>query len=142
MKKEMLALALSATLVMSAFSSAASAADLPSNGLPQDDCRAVVGIKRESTNVVVPSISISGKTVSASLYISPKKPTIATTGTLYLEKKSGSSWTSVASWAINTTGTVNMTKTYRGTSGVTYRTRVVVTVGVDSIDVVSSERTV
>ncbi|MBR3293113.1 MAG: CHAP domain-containing protein [Oscillospiraceae bacterium] len=49
-KKEMLALALSGALVMSAFSSAASAADLPSNGLPQADCRAVVGIKRESTN--------------------------------------------------------------------------------------------
>ena len=142
MKKEMLALALSGALVMSAFSGAASAADLPSNGLPQADGKPVVEIRWESTNVVSPSISISGKTVSASVYISPKKPSTAVTGTLYLEKKSGSSWTSVASWAINTTGTVNMTKTYRGTSGVTYRTRVVVTVGADSIDVVSSARTI
>lgn len=40
------------------------------------------------------------------------------------------------------TGGKTITKTYRGISGVTYRTRVVVTTGVDNIDVASTERTI
>mgnify|MGYP007128091763 CR=1 FL=1 len=35
-----------------------------------------------------------------------------------------------------------ITKTYTGTMGITYRTRVVVTTGVDKIDATSTERTV
>ena len=61
---------------------------------------------------------------------------------IQLEKKSGSSWSPVTSWPIDTTGTVSLTKTYTGTAGVTYRTRVVVTTGADKIDVASNERTV
>lgn len=37
---------------------------------------------------------------------------------------------------------MGLTKTYTGTMGITYRTRVVVTTGVDKIDATSTERTV
>jgi hypothetical protein len=46
------------------------------------------------------------------------------------------------SWSIDGTGSVSITKTYTGTMGITYRTRVVVTTGVDKIDATSTERTV
>ena len=61
---------------------------------------------------------------------------------LYLEKKVGNGWTPVTSWSIDGTGSVSITKTYTGTMGITYRTRVVVTTGVDKIDATSTERTV
>ena len=95
----------------------------------------------ENTKTVVPSISISGKRISVSVYISPISSTTTTTGKLYLEKKSGNGWTKVTSWTIDATGKVDVTKTYIGTIGVTYRTRVVVTTGADKIDVASNERT-
>ena len=91
---------------------------------------------------VVPSISISGKQISVSVYISPISSTTTTTGKLYLEKKSGNGWAPVTSWPIDVTGKVDIAKTYSGTTGVTYRTRVVVTTGADEIDVASNERTV
>lgn len=96
----------------------------------------------ESTNTVVPLISISGKKISVSVVIEPKKSTISSVGTLYLEKKAGSSWSPATSWPIDETGSVSITKTYTGTTGVTYRTRVVVTTGSDKIDATSTERTV
>ena len=101
-----------------------------------------IALRWESTNMVVPAISISGKQISVSVVIAPKKQTTKSKGTLYLEKKSGNSWSPVTSWPIEGTGTVSLTKTYTGTTGVTYRTRVVVTTGADEIDVASNERTV
>lgn len=77
-----------------------------------------------------------------SAVIAPKKQTTKSKGTLYLEKKSGNSWSPVTSWPIDGTGTISLTKTYTGTTGVTYRTRVVVTTGADEIDATSTERTV
>ena len=71
-----------------------------------------------------------------------KKSTTSSVGTLYLEKKVGNGWTPVTSWSIDGTGSVSITKTYTGTMGITYRTRVVVTTGVDKIDATSTERTV
>lgn len=68
--------------------------------------------------------------------------TITTKGNLFLEKKEDNGWKIVSTWAINTTGTVNMVKNYRGTTGITYRARVVVTTGSDKIDAVSTEQTV
>ena len=95
-----------------------------------------------STNTVVPLISISGKKISVSVAIDPKKSTTTSVGTLYLEKKVGKGWTPAASWPIDAVGQVGITKTYNGTTGTTYRTRVVITTGVDEIDVASNERTV
>lgn len=140
-KKKIVMLALTVALLLSTYAVPVSAAENS----------AVVGIAAsvqtiaplwESTKTVVPSISISGKQISVSVYISPISSTTTTTGKLYLEKKIGNAWTPVTSWPIDVTGKVDVTKTYNGTTGVTYRTRVVVTTGLDEIDVASNGRTV
>ena len=141
-KKEIVTLALTTALLMTAH-----AYPHRRHQMRLRVCRKQVRIQTitprwESTNVVVPSISISGKQISVSVYISPKKSTTSSVGTLYLEKKVGNGWTPVTSWSIDGTGSVSITKTYTGTMGITYRTRVVVTTGVDKIDATSTERTV
>ena len=47
---------------------------------------------------------------------------------MYLEKYSSGKWTSVTSWSIKGTGNAFLSKSYTGTSGTKYRTKVVVTV--------------
>ena len=122
-KKEIVTLALTTALLMTAHAVPASAASNAPESMSQTG-------------------SIYGKQISVSVYISPKKSTTSSVGTLYLEKKVGNGWTPVTSWSIDGTGSVSITKTYTGTMGITYRTRVVVTTGVDKIDATSTERTV
>ena len=141
-KKEIVTLALTTALLMTAHAVPASAASNAPESMSQTGSIQTITPRWESTNVVVPSISISGKQISVSVYISPKKSTTSSVGTLYLEKKVGNGWTPVTSWSIDGTGSVSITKTYTGTMGITYRTRVVVTTGVDKIDATSTERTV
>ncbi|HZJ76454.1 MAG TPA: hypothetical protein VFC70_01980, partial [Oscillospiraceae bacterium] len=62
------------------------------------------------------------------VYIKAKSPLGSISGTMYLEKYSLGRWTSVTSWSLKGTGSVFLSKSYRGTLGVKYRTRVVVTV--------------
>lgn len=97
--------------------------------------------KWDSTNVVVPAISHSGRKITLSLLIVPKSNTTQSQGTLYLEKKNDSTWEEVQSWPVSGTGTIHMTKTYSGKTGYTYRTRVIVTTGLDYTDATSSEIT-
>ena len=137
-KKEIVTLALTTALLMTAHAVPASAASNAPESMSQTGSIQTITPRWESTNVVVPSISISGKQISVSVYISPKKSTTSSVGTLYLEKKVGNGWTPVTSWSIDGTGSVSITKTYTGTMGITYRTRVVVTTGVDKIDASSS----
>lgn len=141
-KKKIIALALATTLFIAAHTFPVSAAESAPDILPQAASAEGIVPLLESAYYANPSISISGKQISASVVIKPKKSTTSSVGTLYLEKKVGTGWTSVASWPIDATGTVNITKTYTGTTGVTYRTRVVVTTGVDKIDTASAGKTV
>lgn len=142
-KKDIVTLALTAAILMTAHAVPVAAAEsaAPNATSPTTPAQAIT-LRWESTNMVVPAISISGKQISVSAVIAPKKQTTKSKGTLYLEKKSGNSWSPVTSWPIDGTGTVSLTKTYTGTTGVTYRTRVVVTTGADEIDATSTERTV
>lgn len=96
----------------------------------------------DSTILVKPSISKSGHTLSVSVLITPKSSSIKSSGTLYLEQYSGGQWKVVSSWGISQTGTVDITKTYTGTSNGRYRTKVVVTTGTDNITATSDEITV
>ena len=141
-KKEIVTLVLTATLLMTVHTVSASVAENATESVSKTSSVQTITPRWKNTNVVVPSISISGKQISVSVYISPKKSTTSSVGTLYLEKKVGNGWTPVTSWSIDGTGTVSLTKTYTGTTGVTYRTRVVVTTGVDKINATSTERTV
>lgn len=141
-RKQIVALALAAVLLATANPGRVSAAEITTDALLQTTLEQTATSRWASTSMVVPSISISGKKISVSVVIAPKSQTASSRGTLYLEKKSGSKWITVTSWSINGTGTISMTKTYRGTSGVTYRTRVIATTGEDKIDAKSTERTV
>lgn len=142
MKKAIVTLIIVSGLVMSRPITDVLATEISSEASKDTIFSQAVESRWKSTNLVVPSISISGKQISVEAYISPKKMTITTKGNLLLEKKEDNGWKIVSTWAINTTGTVNMVKNYRGTTGITYRARVVVTTGSDKIDAVSTEQTV
>ena len=77
---------------------------------------------------ISPSISAEGTMLYPEVYIKAKSLFGSISGTMYLEKYSFGRWASVTSWSLKGTGSVFLSKCYRGTSGVKYRTRVVVTV--------------
>ena len=56
---------------------------------------------------------------------------------MYLEKYSSGKWTTAASWSIRGTGDASASKSYNGTPGVKYRTRVSVTVNEEKADATS-----
>lgn len=58
---------------------------------------------------------------------------------MYLQKYSNGRWVNVTSWKISGTGEVDLKRSYKGTSGVTYRTKVVVKVGTENIIEYSNE---
>jgi len=92
-----------------------------------------------NTDVARATISVSNLVLKPSAYIKAKSTSTVITGTLYLERESGSSWITVKSWSISGTGTLTVSKSYTGTSGVTYRARVAVSVGGESVGCTSSE---
>ena len=77
---------------------------------------------------ISPYISVDGTTLYPEVYIEAKSSSGSIRGTMYLEKYSSGSWTSVTSWSFSGTGNVFLSKSYTGSSGVRYRTKVVVTV--------------
>lgn len=77
---------------------------------------------------ISPYISVEGTTLYPEVYVKAKSSSGLISGTMYLEKYSFGSWTSVASWSFKGTSYVFLSKSYIGTSGVKYRTRVVVDV--------------
>lgn len=100
-KKEIITTTLVAALLMTAQSVPVAAAEsaAPDTTSPTMSAQAIT-LRWESTNMVVPAISISGKQISVSVVIAPKKQTTKSNGTLYLEKKSGNSWSPVTSWRL------------------------------------------
>lgn len=87
-------------------------------------------------------LTVSGRTLNASVTVRPKNGTLSTSGTLYIERKDGNRWVQVASTRVSGTGRVSATKTYTGTSGKTYRARYSGTTGSDSVSSTSTEVTV
>ena len=71
-EKEIVTLALTTALLMTAHAVPASAASNAPESMSQTGSIQTITPRWESTNVVVPSISISGKQISVSVYISPK----------------------------------------------------------------------
>lgn len=95
-----------------------------------------------NTKVAKADISASGSTVKPSATFVAKDASADIDGTLYLEMKSGGGWTEVDSWSISGTGTLSTTKSYTGAASGTYRSRAVVTVGSEEIEVVSASKTI
>lgn len=87
-----------------------------------------------SISDISPYISVEGNTLYPEVYIEAKNSSGSISGIMYLEKYSSGRWISVNSWNFKGTSNVFLSKSYRGKSGVKYRTRVVV--------IVDSERAV
>lgn len=90
------------------------------------------------TAMVSVTLSAEGKELSPIAIIQPYSSTTKTSGTMYLEKKVSGKWKTVKAWSISGTGIFTVTKSYTGTPGTEYRTRVVLKVGSDSIEEASS----
>lgn len=87
------------------------------------------------------NLSTSNLTLKPSVYILAYNTSTSITGTLYLEKKSGTSWVTVTSWSISGTGSLTASKSYTGVAGTTYRARAAVSVGGESVECTSGSRT-
>ena len=109
----------------------------------QGPIKAPVGsgiITPQWTNIstVVPSISASGNTLYPEAYVKAKSSTAKISGTLYLEKYAGGTWTTVNYWSFSGTGSVSVSKSHSGSANTEYRTRIIVTVGSEMANVTSA----
>lgn len=86
---------------------------------------------------ISPYISADGTTLYSEVYIYAKSTIDSISGTMYLEKYSFGRWTSVTSWNIKGIGNAFLSKSYNGSSGIKYRTRVVVTVNGEKAEAIS-----
>ena len=86
--------------------------------------------------------SVSGSTVYSELRVSTKNGSTRTSGTMYLQRKNGNTWENVATWSISKQGTFSVRKSYTGSTGSRYRTKISIRVGSDSISDTSNEATV
>lgn len=91
----------------------------------------------ESISGISPSISAEGTTLYPEVYVKAKSSSGSISGTMYLEKYVSGRWTSVTLWSFKGTGNVFLSKSYRGTSGVEYRTRVVVNIDGETAEATS-----
>lgn len=90
------------------------------------------------TSEATADISVSGKNVCPVMRVKANKTTTKISGMLYLEKLVSGSWQQVTSWPVSGTGVVNLSKSSAATTGITYRSRFVVTVGSEKIERSSS----
>lgn len=86
---------------------------------------------------ISPYLSVDGNILYPEVYIKAKSSSGSISGMMYLEKYTYGSWTTVTSWSLKGTSSVFLSKTYRGTSGTKYRTRIVVTVDGEKAEVTS-----
>lgn len=92
----------------------------------------------DSISSISPRISASGTTLYPEVYIVAKSSTGSISGTMYLEKYSSGSWKTVTSWGVKGTSNASASKSYQGTSGTKYRTRIVVTVDGEKAEATST----
>lgn len=84
-------------------------------------------------NLIAPSITKSGTTIYAEAYIEAKSSSASISGTMHLDREVGPGlWASVSSWGFSGTSGVFISKSYVGTSGYTYRVRIVTTINGES----------
>lgn len=86
---------------------------------------------------ILPYITADGTTLYPEVYVEAISSSASISGTMYLQKYSSGRWTSVTSWGFSGTGDVFLSKSYKGTSGVEYRTKVVVTVNGETAEATS-----
>jgi len=99
-----------------------------------DGNSAIVVPAWSETSTAMARISTSGTTVFPSMHVRAINSATRISGTMILEESRNGSWVSVATWTVSATGVLNVERTFFGTSGTTYRTRFVVTVGSERIE--------
>lgn len=139
-KKAILALAAVALLTSQAHTipTAGAAYDAPTVGTMENSIRPML----VDTEHALVRISYSGGMLTASLSVTTKDDSIASKGTLYMEKYSGGKWIAVRTWTINKTGDFRLAPSVKGTRGNTYRVRADFYTGADHICSVSEELTI
>lgn len=86
------------------------------------------------TAMVQVTISAKGTSLTPILAVETYDDSTKTSGSMYLEKYSSGKWVKVKTWSVSKTGSFVLTKSYTGTAGTEYRTRVVLKIGNDSIE--------
>ncbi len=81
-----------------------------------------------SISDISPDISVENNIIYSEVYVKAKSFSGSISGTMYLEKYTSGRLTTVTSWSLKGTGSASASKSYIGTVGTKYRTRVVVTV--------------
>lgn len=141
-RKKTGALILAAVMVVCTMTTTAIAAQPPNARLAVNTLQDGVTPYWLNVDIARATISASGSTVKPSASFRAKSSTADIDGTLYLEMKSGGSWTEVDSWSISGTGKLSVSKSYTGAASGTYRSRAVVTVDSEEIEVVSASKTI
>lgn len=77
-----------------------------------------------NTSSIFVDLYSSGRILNAETLIKPYSSNADVSGTLYLERLSNGRWITESSWTISGTGSVSISRSYSGTRGNTYRTRV------------------
>lgn len=95
-----------------------------------------------NTNFAHASLYANGTTLNASVSAQASNLNTYCSGTLYLDKLQNGRWTCVASWGVSGRGYLNVSKSYYGSSGQTYRCRASLQVGSDQITSYSGMMTV
>lgn len=91
---------------------------------------------------IFPDLSISGNTLYPEVYVEAVSDSAGITGTMYLQKSSGGSWSTADSWVIGDRGNAFLSESYEGESGYKYRTKVVVAVNGEKATAYSLERSI
>lgn len=116
---------------------AANAMEVQKQTLPFAENQQVTPLWNDISDIFV-YLSAEGSNLYPETYIEAKETSGKIAGTMYLEKYSSGKWVSVTSWNISGTGEIFLSKSYKGTSGFKYRTRVVVNVNGENAIATSS----
>ncbi len=135
--KKIVATAIALALVVGGSTTNVAFATEPKNQILISNNNHIIVPLWDSISDISPYISVDGNTLYPEVYIEAKGTTGSISGTMHLEKYSSGKWTSVTSWSFKGTSNVFLSKSYTGSSGVKYRTRVVVNVNGETAEVTS-----
>ena len=84
------------------------------------------------------SLSASGNSLTATGYVRAKSSGTYCSGTLYVEVWQNNRWQNIAVWSVTGKGKINTSMSCTGTRGKTYRCRLSVSVGGETVSATSS----
>lgn len=102
--------------------------------IPKED----IGVLWDDGNTIHSDIFNNGNRISLSARILAKINSDSISGTMYLERYSNGRWVTDAAWSFRGTGRANLSKSYTGSYGNTYRVIVNASIGGESISKTSS----